>query len=103
MPVARRDPSPQTALTRTVSLAAVTFAILAPLFFVIIFFLASIGYSTAGATLSPFAILSTGLGTIAAVWAVCLARTRVVGITTLLVMVPCLFLASIALLTLLAG
>ncbi len=72
------------------------FAILAPVLFILIFFLLSIGYLTAGQTLAPLAILATVLGLVASAWAVALPRARVVGITTLLVIVPCTFLAALA-------
>lgn len=98
-----KDPSPQTGVTRAVSLASVMLAVLAPVLFVLIFFLASIGYTMAGPTLSPFAIAATIVGLVASIWAVVLPRTRVVGITTLLVMVPCAFLAAISVVSLLTA
>lgn len=90
-------------MTRAVSLAAVMFAVLAPVLFVLIFFLVSIGYLTAGQTLSPFAITATVLGLVSSVWAVVLPRTRVVGVTTLLVMAPCAILAGLSALSLASG
>ena len=38
-----QDPAPQTRLTRTVSLAAVMFAVLAPVLYIVIFGLISVG------------------------------------------------------------
>jgi hypothetical protein len=93
----RRDPVPQSQASRVVSLSAVMFSVLAPLLFVIIFLLVTtFGYSTAGRTLAPLAIGATALGLISSVAALCIPRSRVVGVTTLLVMLPCLVLASIA-------
>ena len=97
-----RDPTPQTRTSRQISLAAVMFAVLAPVLYVLIFFLVFIGYDTAGRTLSPFAITATAAGLVSSIWAVCLPRSRVVGITTLLVMVPCTVLAALAVISLLS-
>jgi len=93
---AHRDPAPQTATSRRVSLAAVMFSVLAPVMFVVIFLLVAVGYDTAGLTLSPFAIGATALGLVASVWALVLRRSRVVGVTTLLVMLPCAVLAALS-------
>ena len=91
-----RDPVPQTRTSRQISLGAIMFSVLAPMLYVIIFFLVSIGYTTAGRTLAPFAITATVAGLICSIWAVFLPRSRVVGITTGLVMLPCVVLAAVA-------
>lgn len=98
-----RDPAPQTGTSRQISLGAVMFAVLAPTLYVIIFFLVSIGYATAGRTLAPFAITATVAGAVCSAWAVFLPRSRVVGITTGLVILPCVALAAVAVISLAAG
>ncbi len=98
-----RDPVPQTRTSRQISLGAIMFSVLAPMLYVIIFFLVSIGYTTAGRTLAPFAITASVAGLVCSTWAVFLPRSRVVGITTGLVIVPCLVLAVVAVISLVAG
>ena len=96
----RQDPQPQTGLTRAVSLAAVMFAVLAPVLYVSIFSLVAVGVDAAGRLFSPFAVGATVLGLVASIWAIVLPRTRVLGIVTLLVMVPCAFLAALSIVSL---
>ena len=91
-----QDPAPQTRLTRTVSLAAVMFAVLAPVLYIVIFGLISVGVDSAGRVYSPFAITATLLGLVSSIWAITIPRARIVGITTLLVLVPCVFLAVLS-------
>lgn len=99
----KKDPQPQTQLTRMVSLVAIMFAVLAPVIFVLTFFLVSIGLTQAGRAFSPFGIVATAIGLVASIWAVTLPRTRVVGITTLLVILPCTFLAALGVVSLLSA
>jgi hypothetical protein len=98
----RRDPPPQTAVSRWVSLAALMFAVLAPVLFVMIFLLPGIGFET-GRTFLPFAIAATALGLAASIWAIVLPRSRAVGVTTLFIVVPCAFLAAIGVISLVSG
>lgn len=98
----KRDPDPPTPVSRTVAFGAVFFAIVAPLVFLVILGLGSIGVVEAGRTFAPFAITATVLGLVASVWAIAMPRTRATGITTMVVMVPCVFLAAINLVSLLA-
>lgn len=95
---ARHDPPPQTGFSRTISLLALMSGILAPVLFVLIFFLVSIGFATAGRVLSPLALAATVLGLTSSIAAALHPRTRSLGITILLVMVPCVFLGIISLL-----
>ncbi|MEY2847518.1 MAG: hypothetical protein RI885_183 [Actinomycetota bacterium] len=96
-----RDPVPQSQTSRLVSLSAVMFSVLAPLLFVLIFVLVTtIGYATAGRTLAPLAIGATALGLVSSVAALCIPRSRVVGVTTLLVILPCVVLAGLAVVSL---
>lgn len=97
-----QDPVPQTRITRTVSLAAVMFAVLAPVLYIVIFGLISAGVDQAGRLYAPFAITATLLGLACSIWATTIPRSRIVGITTLLVLVPCVFLATLSVLALLS-
>ncbi|MBC7517389.1 MAG: hypothetical protein H7248_00640 [Microbacteriaceae bacterium] len=99
---ARHDPPPQTGLSRAISLVALMSGILAPILFVLIFFLASIGFATAGRVLSPLALTATLFGVISAIAATAHPRTRTLGITIALVMVPCAFLGAISLIGMLS-
>lgn len=94
-----RDPDPATPVSRTVAFAAALFAIVAPVVFLVILGLGSIGVTDAGRTFAPFAITATVLGTIASIWAIVIPRTRGIGITTMVVMVPCLVLAALNILS----
>ena len=76
--------------------------ILAPVLYALIFFLASIGFATAGRVLSPLALAATVVGVLSSVVATMHPRTRTLGITFALVMVPCVFLAVISLIGMLS-
>ena len=76
--------------------------VLAPVLYTLIFFLVSIGFSTAGRVLSPLALTATAVGLASSIAATVQARTRTLGVTILLVMVPCGFLGIISLLGMLS-
>ncbi|WP_213815800.1 hypothetical protein [Glaciihabitans sp. dw_435] len=88
---------PLRGVSRVVSLAAITFAIFAGTLFIVIIVLGSGGSRSVAEVFGPVAIGATVLGLITAIWALFGARTRTLGIITLLVLVPCVVLSLLRL------
>lgn len=91
---------PLTWLQRGVIVAAILLAVIAATIFVVVLVVGSGGGAEVGRIFSPIAIAATALGLVASLAAVVDARTRTVGITTMLVLVPCAFLAALSLVAL---
>ncbi|PRY69922.1 hypothetical protein B0I08_10144 [Glaciihabitans tibetensis] len=94
------DPPPLTGLARVVSLAAIMFTVVAGTIFVMVIVLGSGGDTTLAAVFGPVAIGATILGLASAVSATVRARTRVLGILCLLVLLPCVVLSLLTLVAL---
>jgi hypothetical protein len=73
---------------RAVSLAAITLAVFAGTIFIVVIVLGSGGDTNLARVFGPIGIASTVLGLAAAIYAITQERTRVVGITVLLVLLP---------------
>ena len=94
------DRPPLTGLARIVSLAAIMFTVVAGTIFVMVIVLGSGGDTDLAGVFGPIAIGATVLGIVAAIAAVVRARTRVLGILCLLVLLPCVVLSLLTLVAL---
>jgi hypothetical protein len=98
--VSETDPLPLTGLARVTSLAAIMFTVVAGTVFVMVIVLGSGGDTTLAAVFGPIAIGATVVGLAAAVSATVRARTRVIGILCLAVLLPCVVLSLLTLVAL---
>ena len=84
---------PLTGFARVVSLAAITLAVFAGTIFIVVIVLGSGGVQSVARVFGPLGIGATVLGLVAAVFAITQQRTRVLGITALLVLLPSVVLS----------
>ncbi|MCU1405025.1 MAG: hypothetical protein JWQ43_1328 [Glaciihabitans sp.] len=91
---------PVRGLARVVSLAAIVCAVFAGTLFIVIIVLGSGGSTSVSAVFGPIAIVATGVGLVAAVTAITRSRVRTVGITALVILLPCAFLSFLQLVAL---
>ena len=87
---------PPTAYQRSIMIAAVTFTAMAATLFVVILIVGGADAPEIGRVFSPVAIAATALGLIASIAALVDQRTRTLGITTGIVLVPCVLLAGLS-------
>src|SRR5690554_6429179 len=85
---------------RIVVTAAVVFTVLAVTLFVIILIFGGLGATQMSRLFSPIAIGATVLGLVGSIAAITYDRTRFLGITTTLVLVPCALLSALGLVAL---
>jgi ABC-type transport system involved in cytochrome c biogenesis permease component len=81
---------------RPVALAAMVLSVLAITIFVVILLMGMGGATEIGRIFGPLGIAATGLGLIAAIWATLDRETRAAGVVSLVILVPCVFLALIS-------
>jgi hypothetical protein len=94
------DRPPLSGAARLVSLAAIMLTVLAGTIFVMIIVLGSVGETRLAEVFGPIAIGATAVGIVAAIAAAVRARTRVLGILCLLVLLPCVVLSLLTLVAL---
>ena len=82
--------------------AAVVFTVLAATIFVVILVLGGANSPEVSRVFSPVAIASTALGLIASIASIVDQRTRTLGVTTTIVLVPCSLLAALSVIALLS-
>lgn len=79
-----------------IALGAITAASIAATVFVVVLVLGADGATTVGRVFSPIAVAATLAAVVFGVLAVIRQRIRSVGVTTLIVAVPCLFLSLLS-------
>jgi hypothetical protein len=94
------DVGPPSPYQRTVMIVAVTFTVLAATIYVVVLLLGGATASEVGRVFLPVAIAATGIALVASIAAIVDERSRTVGITTAIVLVPCAFLAALSLVAL---
>lgn len=91
------DLGPPSPYQRMVMIAAIVFTVLAATIFVVILLVGGADAPEIGRVFSPVGVAATVLGLIASIAALVDPRTRTLGITTSLVLVPCVLLAALSL------
>lgn len=94
------EPTPLRGWERVVSQASIVLAVLAGTIFITIIVLGSGGSDRLSAVYGPIGIGATVLGLVTAIISVSRTRTRVLGITSLVVLVPCVVLALLTIVAL---
>jgi hypothetical protein len=79
---------PLKGFARAISLTAITLAVLAGTIFIVVIVLGSGGVQSVAQVFGPIGIAATVLGVAASIFAITQQRTRVLGITALLVLLP---------------
>jgi hypothetical protein len=85
---------------RVVSLAALTLAVVAGTIFIVIIVLGSGGDTRLGDVFGPIGIAATSTGIVAAIASLFDARTRVLGVLCLILLLPSVFLSVLTLVAL---
>ena len=94
------DPPPLSGTARFLSLGAITMTVLAGTIFIMVIVFGSVGETRLPDVFGPIAIGATVLGLAAAIAAVVRARTRVIGVLCLAVLLPCVVLSLLTLVAL---
>lgn len=94
------EPPPLSGRARAISLSAIILAIFAGTVFIVVLVLGSGGSESVPQVFGPVAIVATALGLVAAIIATSARRTRTLGITALLVLLPSVVLSLLTLVAL---
>lgn len=100
MTVSETDRPELHGFARAISVSAITLAVFAGTLFIVVIVLGSGGSTSVAQLFGPIAIGATAIGIAAAVVATVQRRTRTVGITALLVLVPCVVLSLLTIVAL---